>query len=189
MYASFQTKAVLFSSSQCAFCTIFSSILLTVSKILRLDEADYLKLARIDSDKNDLPWHVTMETVPAFIVFNDKLDSRKYPSSMQITVQNVLGFILSNLNRPNRLKSISAIIKYRNQHRQSIESVIVILRRETEDNIIDSLRAWRRHPRKRNYILRRIQALRSLYFSLYSQDNNRDLNQLSNLIKKCAKSY
>lgn len=64
-----QTVAVLFTSSQCAFCTIFSSILLTISRIF--SDADYLKFARIDSDINDLPWQYTMETVPAFIVFNE----------------------------------------------------------------------------------------------------------------------
>lgn len=103
--------------------------------------------------------------------------------SMQVTVQNVLGFILSNLNRPNRLKAIASILKYRNQQKQSVESVIVVLRRETEDNIIDSLRDWRTYPRRRNYILRRIQALRRLYFSLYSQTYNRDLNKLDELIQ------
>lgn len=62
-----QSVAVLFTSSQCAFCTIFSSVLLTIQRIL--GDADYVKLARIDSDKNDLPWQYTMETVPAFIIF------------------------------------------------------------------------------------------------------------------------
>lgn len=66
-FVSFQAVAVLFSSSQCAFCTIFSSVLLTISRIL--SDADYLEFARIDSDKNDLPWQYTMETVPAFIIF------------------------------------------------------------------------------------------------------------------------
>lgn len=65
----FQSVAVLFSSSQCAFCTIFSSVLLTIARILK--DADYVKFARIDSDKNDLPWQFTMETVPAFIIFNE----------------------------------------------------------------------------------------------------------------------
>lgn len=110
------------------------------------------------------------------------MDSRKYPASMKITVKNVLGFILSNLTRPNRLKAIASILR-NHLPQQSIESVISVLRRETEDSIIESLRAWRLHPRKRNYILRRIQALRRLYFSLYSQVHNRDLKKIDKLIK------
>lgn len=101
---------------------------------------------------------------------------------MQVTVQNVLGFILSNLNRPNRLRALASIARYRNQQKQSIDSTIVVLRRETEDNIKTSLREWRINSRKRNYILRRIQALRRLYFTLYSQIHDRDTNQLDELI-------
>lgn len=103
---------------------------------------------------------------------------------MEVSVQNVLGFILSNLNRSNRMRAIASIIKYRSQQKQSIESAISVLRRETEENIIDSLRAWRMNRRKRNYILRRIRALRRLYFKLYRQASNRDLNKLDELIQE-----
>lgn len=116
--------------------------------------------------------------------FCSKLESRKYPASMQVTVQNVLGFILSNLNRPNRLKALVSIVKYRSQQKQSTENTIVVLRRETENDITDSLREWRTNPRKRNYILRRIQALRRLYFTLFDQTQNRDLKKLDELIRE-----
>lgn len=110
------------------------------------------------------------------------MESRKYPAAMPVTLQNVLGFILSNLNRPNRLRALASIIKYRSHQKQSIENTISVLRRETEDNITNSLREWRMIPRRRSYILRRIQALRRLYLSLYSQTQNRDLNKLDELI-------
>lgn len=103
---------------------------------------------------------------------------------MQVTVQNVLGFILSNLNRPNRLRALVSIVKYRSQQKQSTENTIVVLRRETENDITDSLREWRTNPRKRNYILRRIQALRRLYFTLFDQTQNRDLKKLDELIRE-----
>lgn len=112
------------------------------------------------------------------------LDSRKYPTSMPVTVQNVLGFILANLNRPNRMRAIASIAKYRNKQKQSIDTTMKVLRRETEDNIIESLRAWRLNPRKRNYILRRIQVLRRLYFALHSQSSNQDLDKLDELISE-----
>lgn len=59
---------MLFSSSQCAFCKIFSSVLLTVSRILNGE--NYLVFGIIDSDKNDLPWQFTMESIPTLIVFH-----------------------------------------------------------------------------------------------------------------------
>lgn len=104
-------------------------------------------------------------------------------------MQNVLGFILSNLNRRNRLIAIASIVKYRKKQKQSIENTIGVLRRETEDNIITSLRDWRLNPRKRSYILRRIQALRRLYLTLHIQANKRDSNQLDDLVKEVSLSW
>lgn len=102
---------------------------------------------------------------------------------MQITVQNVLGFLLSNLNRPNRLRAIAAIIRYKSQHRTSIDSILVVMRREIEENIVENLRLWRKMPFKRAYILRRIQALRQLYFTLFRPLNTNDLDHFNELIQ------
>lgn len=101
---------------------------------------------------------------------------------MPVTVQNVLGFILSNLNKSNRLRAIASLVKYRQKQKQPIENSILVLRRETENSIIDSLRAWRQNPLKRTYIFMRIQALRRLYFTLHVQAYKRDLNKLDELI-------
>lgn len=121
-----------------------------------------------------------------FFKFSNNLDSRKYPTSMPVTVQNVLGFILANLNRLNRMEAIVSIAKYRHRQKQSIDTTIVILRRETESNIIESLRAWRLNPRKRNYILRLIQALRRLYFTLHNHSYNHSLEKIDELIKEVS---
>lgn len=67
-FLSFQTVAVLFYSTQCALCTVFTNTLLYVAKVLK--ELPNLQLSRIDSDKNDLPWQFTMDSVPAFIIFS-----------------------------------------------------------------------------------------------------------------------
>lgn len=63
-----------------------------------------------------------------------------------------------------------------------IENTIGVLRRETESSIVDSLRAWRQNPRNRNYIFKRVQALRRLYFTLLGQTNKSDLNKLDELV-------
>lgn len=60
--------AVLFYSTQCALCTVFTNTLLYVAKVLK--HLVNLEIVRIDSDKNDLPWQFTMESVPTFIIFN-----------------------------------------------------------------------------------------------------------------------
>lgn len=68
---SFQTVVVLFHSSQCAFCTLLSQTLLTVSKILYNLKGN-IDFFRIDSDKNDLPWQYTMERVPTLLIFSSE---------------------------------------------------------------------------------------------------------------------
>lgn len=117
-----------------------------------------------------------------FLIICSKLDSRKYPSSLPVTVQDVLGFILSNLSRKNRLRAIVSMIKYRHKQMHPIENTIGVLRRETESSIVDSLRAWRQSPLKRNYIFKRIQALRRLYFTLLGQTQKCDSNKLDELV-------
>lgn len=96
---------------------------------------------------------------------------------------NVLGFILSNLSKRNRLRAIASVVKYRYKHKHPIADTIGVLRRETESNIVDSLHTWRQNPRQRNYTFMRIQALRRLYFTLLGQINKcDDLNRLEELV-------
>lgn len=112
-----------------------------------------------------------------------KLESRKFPSAMKITVPNVLGFILSNLNRPNRLTAIVSTLKYQTKQNQSTEKTLIALRREIEANIVESLRIWRHNSMKRSYTLKRIQELRRLYFTLFRYPENRDLDKLDSLVQ------
>lgn len=102
---------------------------------------------------------------------------------MKVTVPNVIGFILSNLNQPNRLLAMSTILSIKNQERQSFQSAVIALQRETDVSISDNLKLWRRHPLKRPYILRRIQTLRQLYLELFRQIDKRDLVKLNAFIQ------
>lgn len=120
-----------------------------------------------------------------------KSESRKYPASLPITVQNVLGFILSNLNRPGRLNAMVRIFQY-NAHTTmaSIERGLIVLRREIEDNITYNLNVWRRMPAKRLLVLRRIQALKKFYLALYRfRGNHGDFNHLNQLVKNVLKVW
>lgn len=104
---------------------------------------------------------------------------------MPITVQNLLGFILSNLNRPGRLNAMVQIFQY-NSHTTmtSIEHSLNVLRREIEENITYNLNVWRRMPTKRILVLRRIQTLKKFYLALYRfKGKHRDFNNLTQLVK------
>lgn len=48
-----QTSVVLFTSTNCAFCSLMSHSLLTSSRILDTMNIDFL---RLDGDQNDLYW-------------------------------------------------------------------------------------------------------------------------------------
>lgn len=102
---------------------------------------------------------------------------------MKVTVPNVIGFILSNLHQPNRLRAMSTFLNIKQQQIQSFQSAVIVLQRDTDVSISDNLKLWRRYPLKRPYVLRRIQALRQLYLELFRQIDKRDLVKLNAMIQ------
>lgn len=73
---------------------------------LLADLRSHVDFVRIDSDRNDLPWHYTVDRLPSLIAFPSgprSVDSRIYPSALAATLPNVLSFVLANLERPLRL--------------------------------------------------------------------------------------
>lgn len=115
--------------------------------------------------------------------FCRKLESRKFPLTLQVNVQNVIGFILANLNRPSRLSAMVSIVKYNSSKIAPVENSLLILRREIVDNIEYNLSVWRQMPPKRSLILRRIQALQQFYLSSFRIHRWNDVNQLDKLVK------
>lgn len=107
----FQTVFVLFYSRQCALCSLMTQHLLYVANLLNGIHTN-IDFVRIDGDQNDLPWQYTMERYPTLIAFaNKKAESRIYPAALQVTTENVLGFVLANMNRPNRLHALVIVCK------------------------------------------------------------------------------
>lgn len=102
---------------------------------------------------------------------------------MEISIPNVLGFILSNLNRPNRLRTLNFLLNIKAQEKQSFDDILVVLQREVDETIVENLKLWRRVPLKRPYILRRIQALRRLYLELFRKIDKRNLSTVTALIQ------
>ncbi|KAL7040409.1 hypothetical protein ACKWTF_000376 [Chironomus riparius] len=108
-----KTVVILFYSTNCAFCSMMSHSLLTVSRILY--KMPNIEFVRIEGDKNDLAWQYTMAEFPSLLVFpsHSKSDSRKFSSKMPINVTNVLGFVLANLNRSYRLLGLVMACNYK----------------------------------------------------------------------------
>ena len=53
----------------------------------------------IDSERNDLPWQFTVDRYPTLILYpaNGKMDSRSFPYAVELSVVNLVKFILSHL--------------------------------------------------------------------------------------------
>lgn len=118
-----------------------------------------------------------------------KSESRKFPASLQVTVPNVLGFILSNLNRPNRLNAMLYILKYNSKKWNAIETSLDVLRREIVDNITYNLKLWRKLPHRRYNLLRRIQKLQNFYLALYRIKSDSDFSDLKRLMGSVLKVW
>nr|CAI5852904.1 unnamed protein product [Callosobruchus analis] len=113
---SMENKAVivLYYSKQCSFCSGISYTLLVTAK--KLAHLDKLIFTRIDGDTNLLPWEYTMESFPTilFIPATRKSESRVFPSSIPINVDNLLGFILTNLDPELKLQAIWSLCRHTN---------------------------------------------------------------------------
>lgn len=63
-----KSTIVLFYSSQCAFCTIMSHYMLSLSHSLA--DFPYIEFFRIDGDKNDLPEkYIQPDVFPALVIY------------------------------------------------------------------------------------------------------------------------
>jgi hypothetical protein len=119
--------------------------------------------ARIDGDANLLPWEYTMESYPTilFIPANRKSESRAFPKNLQITVPNLIGFILANVEPVLKLQTMWSICcqtKFADEKSKCVASV----RMETLTVIDKTLKEWRNSTRKQN-VLHKLQVLRHLH--------------------------
>lgn len=163
-----KTVVVHFYSAQCAFCSLLSQHLLTISRMLR--HQPLLEFLRIDGDKNDLPWEYTMDAFPTLIIFPNqrKVESRVFSRNLPMTVPNVLGFILSNLNLPERLYATVLICNDIKPNSASRDDCLGAMKRELSDSISLNLRLYRlstKRPTRAARILHRLQALQELYMA------------------------
>lgn len=193
-----------------------------------LQDIDRIDFVRIDGDRNDLPWQYTIDQFPALLVFpenrwvqdlktkigsiwrsdflllefclvNRKTESRIFSTNLQVNIQNVLGFLLANLDRPVRLHAMALICQ---NVQVSLRSKIIaasvfaliwnplstkkpsthddcflVLRNEITDSISFSLKQWRKIPHHRGQIYRRLQILQRMYLQLFRVSGSCDFGE------------
>ncbi|XP_053694216.1 thioredoxin domain-containing protein 11 [Sabethes cyaneus] len=162
-----KTVIVHFYSTQCAFCSLLSQQLLTVSRILR--QQPRLEFVRIDGDKNDLQWEYSMDLFPTLIIFPNqrKSESRIFSRHLQLTVPNVLGFILANLTPPERIHA-NYLICDTVKSSPSRDECLQTMKRELSNGISLNLRLYRKstnRPARAAQVLRRLQVLQEFYLT------------------------
>ncbi|GFY73479.1 thioredoxin domain-containing protein 11 [Trichonephila inaurata madagascariensis] len=85
---------LLYYASWCGVCHSISHIFLSVADYFA--KVEDIKFVRINGEENDLPWEYTVEKYPTIIFFpvKRKSDSVEFPAHLQISMTNLLHFVL-----------------------------------------------------------------------------------------------
>lgn len=185
-----------FYSSNCAFCTPVSQHLLQLGNIFSpLQEAGHIHLARIDGDKNDLPWPFTVAEYPTLIFYaGDTGSSRQFSISERnaVTLDQILAFTVANLKPPLRIYAIELTCAASRRSVKSLVNCLRSLRTEVQEAIGMSLRDWRRvatGSKSRTRIVRRLQLLEAFYLETFrvsevNQCQSCDFSKLEGFCKR-----
>lgn len=166
---------VFYYSKQCSFCNGIANRILTVAKYL--SPISEITFTRIDGDLNLLPWEYTMDTFPTLLLVpaNKKTESRVFPRNLPITVSNLLGFILLNLEPPLRLEVMWTLCGVE-QFYANLSNCTVPLRYQIEEFIDMDLQVIRNNKKiKTKFAHQRIQHLHDLYFAFCSNILNKTI--------------
>ncbi|CAH0563678.1 unnamed protein product [Brassicogethes aeneus] len=183
-----KNKAILvyYYTRQCAFCSGISHAFLTAARKLSL--VDNLMFSRIDGDTNVLPWQYTMESFPTIIYFpaTKKSESRVFPRNLPITVPNLIGFILTNLDPTMKLNALWSICNHLQFSDENLDCIST-LRIETLSQTENTLKMWRRaNTRKKQILLHKLKNLKHLHLLLAHKSTNFSyVNSFFNKIHTC----
>ncbi|XP_018417792.1 PREDICTED: thioredoxin domain-containing protein 11 [Nanorana parkeri] len=127
---------LLFYTTWCGFCASLTHIFIRLAQLLATDS---LVIARINIAQNDLPWEFMVDHVPAIMLFpkNRKENSVLYPEGQQITVSNLLHFILKHTTLPSTAADPPAscpeyYVQYKEEQVSFLEQDIQRLRAEID---------------------------------------------------------
>ncbi|KAJ8965120.1 hypothetical protein NQ314_004345 [Rhamnusium bicolor] len=174
-----QEKAIIvfYYSKQCSFCNGISYTLLTAAK--KLSHVENLLFTRIDGDVNNLPWEYTMDSYPTILFFpaNGKSESRVFPSNIPITVPNVVGFILTNLDSTIKLHAMWSICN-QTKFKEERSLCFSTIQAETLTLIDQTLRDWRKsNKRQKQVLLHKLKQLRQLHLLFAHSPQKHQLTQ------------
>ncbi|XP_069590148.1 thioredoxin domain-containing protein 11 isoform X1 [Ranitomeya imitator] len=125
---------LLFYTTWCGFCATLNHVFIRLSQLLATDS---LIVARINIAQNDLPWEFMVDRIPTIMLFpqHRKDNSVKYPEDEQITIPNLLRFLLKYATLPSTGADPPAscpehYLQYKEDHVSYLEREIHRLRAE-----------------------------------------------------------
>nr|XP_002731541.2 PREDICTED: thioredoxin domain-containing protein 11-like [Saccoglossus kowalevskii] len=91
---------LLYYTPWCGFCNSLYQTYLDITKVFQ--SSQNLTIARINADANDLPWEYTVPTYPSLLFYpaGHKSWNAKFPDDEDISLENLVLFILDNAVRP-----------------------------------------------------------------------------------------
>ncbi|KAE8579802.1 hypothetical protein XENTR_v10024188 [Xenopus tropicalis] len=127
---------LVYYTTWCGFCVALNHIFIRLSQLLATDS---LVVTRINIAHNDLPWQFMVDRVPTILFFpqNRKDRSVKYPEDQQITLPNLLKFIIKHATLPSTASDPPAscpkhYLQYKEDHVSYLERGMQRLRAEIE---------------------------------------------------------
>lgn len=149
-----------------------------------------------------------MADYPTMLIFpaGAKSESRKFPSKMSINSTNVLGFVLANLSRSNRLLGLVMTCNYKVklfnplslfqltflfclQRQNSTNDCIMTIQEEITESISFLLGEWRKNPHKRAAVLRIIKQLKEIYLKLFAIKSSCDFLEVEEEVRKLIERW
>lgn len=99
-----QVVMVLHYSRVCGACSTVGHALLTLAH--HVQHISSITIARVDVSQNTLPWQFNFGSLPAIVVFpqHNKGNSHMFDIKHEVTVSNLMSFLVANLSFRQRLK-------------------------------------------------------------------------------------
>lgn len=119
-----QHVIVYYYTPYCSYCQVSAYTFLSVAHMLK--NFSQVTFARIDGENNDLPWYLVPQSYPTIILFpaKRKSESVAFPPSRELTVENLLDFVLSNVDVEIKLRyMIAECDKYKHMEYKAQEAM------------------------------------------------------------------
>ncbi|CAL4105676.1 unnamed protein product [Meganyctiphanes norvegica] len=98
-----QIVMVLHYTRVCGACTTIGHALLTLAHHVK--HIPSVTIARVDVSRNTLPWQFNFDSLPTIVIYpqHNKGNSHMFDSDHEVTLSNLMSFLVANLPFPQRL--------------------------------------------------------------------------------------